>query len=457
MGLSARKKLLYALGQFGLVLCAYGVGKLFVSFFVTRGLGAAPVFPAFISQEYLLGFFTITGLIIGFTRLVDAVAGLFAGFTSDRSRLRRGRRTGIMAFSVVPLSMLSVLIFFPPVQGISHLNAVVLFSCLTLFYIFLSLYTVPYLALMAEYGTSPRDRMKLSTLMACATAFASILGDRIEWLMNHLVSLFSLSPLSSFRLIIVAYGVVSCLCMMAPAFLLNEKRHAGAAPVEGPFSAAFAAVLKDTCLKPYLVADAMYRVASAFAIAGFSYYVTVLLGLPRELTLFFLLFIFFANLILYVPAYYIVLRFGKRKSLFAAFVMLIVFLTASVFVGKYPFSPLIQGAILSILVALPASIFTVVPNAIVADLAVAAEKKTGIQRGGMYFGVHSFVTKFAQMVSSLLFPTLISIGSGEDGSGIGRVGLRLTLIIAAVFSFIGFLALFGYREKEVAVLLEKKD
>jgi GPH family glycoside/pentoside/hexuronide:cation symporter len=136
--------------------------------------------------------------------------------------------------------------------------------------------------------------------------------------------------------------------------------------------------------------------------------------------------------------------------------MLIVFLTLSSFAGSYPVPSAIQGAVLSILIAIPLAVFTVVPNAIVADFAVAAEKKTGAQRSGMYFGVHSLVMKSGQLFATLLFPLVMSVGS-LSSHGATRVGLRATLILSAIFSFIGFCALFGYREKEVAALLDKKD
>jgi len=106
------------------------------------------------------------------------------------------------------------------------------------------------------------------------------------------------------------------------------------------------------------------------------------------------------------------------------------------------------------LVAFPFSVFTVVPNALIADLVFAAERRTGVQRGGMYFGIHSMAVKAGIMFSSLVCPLVMSIGAAPSGS-VGRTGLRLTMILAAFFALAGFLFLFGYREKEVTVLLEK--
>lgn len=456
MGLSARKKGLYALGQFGTVLGAYGVGTFFASFYVNRGLSDAVTFPEYISQNYLFGLFTVTGLVIALSRLVDAVAGIFTGHYSDRSGMKRGRRTGFMAIAALPVALFSILVFFPPLSRPSAANAVVVLVCMIVFYVFLALYTVPYLSLLSEFGSSARDRVKMSTYMACATAIATLLGDRLSWFSEWFSLAFGTSPLVSFRVALSLAAFVSFLCMLAPALFVNEKRYSSAVPVPGTLRESVDAVVKDLSFRPYLVADIMYRIGSAFAISGFSYYVTVLLGLPRSFIGFFVLFIFFGNLAFYVPVCVLANSIGKKKTLSIAFLLLIVFLTLASFAGSFPVPSAIQGAVLSILIAIPLAVFTVVPNAIVADFAVAAERRTGAQRAGMYFGVYSLVMKSGQLFATLLFPLVMSVGS-LSRHGATRVGLRTTLILSAVFSFIGFCALFGYREKEVAALLEKKD
>ncbi len=455
MVLSTQKKFLYAFGQFGLVLCAYGVGNFFVSFYVSRGFSGSVVFPTFLDQGYLFGFFTVTGLIIALAKLVDAAMGLFSGYGSDRSRVKRGRRTGFMALAALPTALFSVLVFVPPVIGSSPVNAVFVLVVTILFYVFLSLYTIPYLALLSGCSNSSGDRLKITMMMAFATAIASLFGDRLSFVVDWIFSFGRLSHLSSFRLALLSYAVVSLVCMLIPSILIGERKYSEEEPDPGTFSVSFGAVVRDNRFRPYLLADMLYRIASAFAIAGFTFYVTVLLDLPMSFTVYYLLLIFFANIAFYAPVAALAQRAGKRAMLFAAFLMLIVFLTLSIFAGQYPLPSVIQGAILSLLIAIPLSIFTVIPNAIVADFAVAAEKKTGAHRAGMYFGVHSLVMKMGQLFSTLLFPSVMAIGTGNYAKP-SQTGLRVTLILAAAFSLVGFFALFGYREREVSALLERK-
>ncbi len=150
MNLSYGKKVVYALGQFGLVLSAFGAGSLFVTFFVTRSFSDTVLFPVFLHQGYFFGFFTAAGLVIALSKLVEAAGGLFFGYASDRNTMKKGRRTGFMLVAALPVSVFSVLVFFPPAGAALLLNSLFVLVVTVLFYFFLSLYTAPYLALLAE-------------------------------------------------------------------------------------------------------------------------------------------------------------------------------------------------------------------------------------------------------------------------------------------------------------------
>jgi Na+/melibiose symporter-like transporter len=298
--------------------------------------------------------------------------------------------------------------------------------------------------------------MQLSTLTASASALAYLLGNRISFFADHFAADLSLSPVESFRLVIALFALVSGVCLAIPPLFIDERRYSQTDPVTDGFSDSLSIVLKDTYFRSYLVSDLMYRIAAAFIMTGFSFYVTLLLGQKPDTVALYLLIIFFVNIALYFPVSIIVGHLGKKKVLFAAFLMLMLFMAFSAFAGNYPLDPFAQGLILCILAAMPLAVFTVVPNALVADLTVASERKTGIQRGGAYFGIFSLVVKAGELVSVLLFPLIVAIGS--SGAGVpGRAGLRLTLVLAAIFSLIGFISLFGYREKEIASLFEREE
>ncbi len=456
MNLSFGKKCVYALGQFGLVLSAYGAGKLFVSFFVDAGITRSGEFPLYIDSRYYFGFFTVIGLIVALNRLVDVAGGLLSGWLSDRNGMAKGRRTGFMLAAALPLAIFSVLAFFPPVGEVSPANAVFVLVCMVCFFTALAFYTTPYLALISEFGKTPRQRMHLSTLNAFASAFAYLLGNRITFFMNSFEADLGLSPVAAFRLVIALYGLVAVVSLAIPPLLIDERRYSQSEPVRDGFGNSISIVLRDSYFRSYLVSDLMYRIAAAFIMTGFTFYVTLLLGQKPDTVALYLLIIFFVNLALYFPISVVVEHLGKRRVLSAAFLMFMLFLAFSAFAGRYPLDPFAQGLILCVLVAIALSVFTVVPTALVADLAVASERKTGFQRGGTYFGVHSIVVKAGELIPAFLFPVVVMMGSAGKGMP-GRAGLRLTLALAAVFSLVGFISLFGYREKEIASLFEREE
>lgn len=450
--MSFGKKIVYALGQFALVLCAYAAGKLFLSYYVSE---SSPVFAAHIHREALLGLFTVAGLAIALSRLTDAGVSLLSGWLSDRSRSRFGRRTIFMLGSAVPVAFASLLVFTPP-TGNPGINSGYVLLMLLIFYTLLSLYATPFLAMLPEMGKTRRERLFISILLGVATATASLLGNRTFTLAGLLTGVTGLSLPNAFRLVIAGYAFVSALFLLLPALLIR-KSNPDEAPVREPFTRALSVVWGDAHFRSYLLADSMFRIASALVIAGFSWFVTVLLELDQRTANVLLLTVFFSNLVLFFPVYILVNRWGKRRILFVSYLLFMAALVASVFAGMYPVDSLTQGMMLAFMLSVPYAVFTVLPNALVSDLVVAAERKTGEQRGGMYYAVHTLVVKLGAITAGLLFPLFTIFVHGAIHREPGGTGLRLVLVLAAVCSLIGFFALFGYHEKEVSAVLGEKN
>ncbi len=449
------KKILYALGQFGWTLCAFGVGKLLVTFYVTGTAEGGYGFPVLIYQRYIFGFFTVIGLILAFTRIFDAAASLFSASICDRNRLKHGRRTGMMAIAVAPFALLSVALFMPPSTDDFYLNSIWLMIGISVYYLFMALYGIPYTAMLTELGRSVRERLQLTTAQAFASGAGFLLGTSVWRLMQAAESVLGLAPVSAFRLVLGGFAVIGVISMILPIIFLRTPSPSGDSPAERlPQSALL--VLGDRNFRGFALADCMYWAINTTILTGFFYYATVLLKLAETDVLFLTRIMFLCSFLFYFPVYRLAQALGKRKLLFIAFMIFAVLFALAIFIGKYPGSAFAQALLLVILFSIPVSIFAVVPNAVVADIAVSAEIRTGIQRPGMYFGVRSFVMKMAQMIATLLFPTLMLIGSRGDGEA-GRLGLRITLLMAALFSVVGFISLFGYREKEVRSVLEHRE
>ncbi len=448
------KKVIYALGQFGWTLCAFGVSKLLVSFYVPGADGTPVEFPVLIYQGYLFGFFTVIGLILAFTRIFDAAASLFSASLCDRNRLKRGRRTGMMTVAVIPFAVLSVAMFIPPTPADYRLNSIWLLIGISVFYLFMALYAIPYFALLPELGEDSRERTKISALQALFGGAGFLLGTGIWHYTEFLVEHTGLTAVTAFRLVLAGFACAGTLAMLMPVLFLRLPDSSGE-PVRERLPVSAIRVFADRNYRPFLVADCMYWLVNTIILTGFQYYSVYLLRLPENQVLLLGRIMILCSFLFYYPAYRLVRQWGKRRPLFIAFLLFTVLFSLAVFIGKYPGSPFLQAVFLVVFFSFPVALFSIVPNALVADMAVAAEIRSGIQRAAMYFGVRSLIMKTAQMVAVLMFPTLMLVGS--RGAEAGRVGLRLTLAVAALFSLAGFISLFWYREKEVRSVLDLRE
>ena len=109
-------------------------------------------FARFISQEPLLASLTLFGIITAVGRIFDAVTDPWIASLSDRSRNPKGRRIPFMTRAAVPFAVITVLVFFAPVEEISTINIIWVLVFLILFYLFMTMYCTPYNALLSEFA-----------------------------------------------------------------------------------------------------------------------------------------------------------------------------------------------------------------------------------------------------------------------------------------------------------------
>jgi glycoside/pentoside/hexuronide:cation symporter, GPH family len=115
--------------------------------------------------------------------------------------------------------------------------------------------------------------------------------------------------------------------------------------------------------------------------------------------------------------------------------------------------PLIFAYATVAVAAIPIAIFTIVPNAIVADIAEADGIETGNFKAGMFFGVRSFESNLGVSVANILFPSLLILGMSVDHP----VGIRMSAIVSIVICAAGLLVFLLYDERSVLRSLAKKE
>lgn len=455
------KKIIYALGQFGWSLASFGVVNLINYFYAAPGTGAGAgggateaaaeaaeaagtyLFPSFIPYGAVLGIFTIVGLLNAVFRLFDGVTDPVIAGASDRSRSRIGRRKIFMASAAAPFAVLSVLVFIPPVREETAANAVWLAVMLALFYIAMTAYVVPYTALISEYGHSSTERLNLSTMISITFALGALVGNLVYTLRPMFEPLFG--TVGAFQVVLAIFATVSLVLMYLPVLFIDERRYAEGGTSNQTAFAAFFSTFRNRDFRYFALSDFMYWLALTFIQTGIAYYVITLLGMPEAVTSALLVALFLLSFAFYVPVNLIAKRVGKKRLLAVAFIVFAGVFVLVTFFGTLPLPPAVQAWAVVVLAAFPLSTFSILPNAVIADVADAESRTTGSHKAAAFFGARGLMMKLGIAMANLIFPSLLLLGRTVENS----LGVRLTGVVAGAFLVLGLLLLLGYREDRV--------
>ncbi len=470
------KKWMYALGQFGWSLASFAVGSKLVYFYLPPpGIRFGPfvvqenVLPIIRSGSTILFGLTIIGLVFASGRLFDAITDPLIAGLSDRSTMKLGKRRSFMAIAVLPFAALSALVFMPPAQGITAGNTLWLFATVFLFYWCMTMYVTPFFALLPEIGHSPDERLQLSMFISITWALGTMVGSQVE-LFQGMLERGGMTSENAFQTVIWIFAGVSFVFMLLPIIFVDERKYAEPNVSQGSIAASLKSAFRNRDFLAFTLSDLAYWVAITIINTVLVYFVTVLLGLPKEFNSTLVMIMFLLSFVFYVPVQIAARKFGKKLLLTVAFVWFIAVFVYASGLGLYPLPMEVQGLIVVIMAGVPLAIFGIIQNAIVSDIAEADGIKTGDFKAGIFFGARTFMSKLGQTVAGLVIPSLLLIGAdlssvrdvvvtdlSAGGAVTGAMGVRATAIVAAVFCAIGLVLFLMYNEKGVLATLGTKE
>lgn len=438
-------KIIYALGQLGWSLASFGAANLLVYFYMPPE-GKEVIFPNFIFTGAIFGVIALLGLINSGSRIFDAITDPLIANWSDKTTSKFGKRKKFMAMAAIPFAALSFLIFFPISENI-NINTAWLLLTVFLFYLFMTLYVVPYNALISELGHHPDDRLNISTIISVTWAIGFIVGNMAYAIQAYFEQ--SMLPTAAFQLTMGIFAIVSLIFMLIPVFFLDENKYCEQSPAAINVFDSVKSVFKNRNFCFFSLSDLMYWLALTFIQLGVSYYITVLMQLDKSYATLFSTIGFFASFLLYAPINIAAKKWGKKPLLMIAFLCFCLNFGVLAFIDKLPIPTMGIFYFLALLSAFPLATFGIIPNTIIADIVHDHEEKTGQQQAGMFFAVRAFMMKLGISLANLIFPSLLLFGKSIDNP----FGIRLSAMCALFFCILGYFLFLKYKDvsKPIAI------
>lgn len=420
-----------------LAFCAPTLGVGFMYFLV--GLYMTPF-----ATDVLLISPAAMGAIFMVSRLWDAFSDPIAGYLSDRTRSRLGRRRPWLAASILPIGAVYVMLWSPP----SLLEGPALTAWMALgvigFYTAMTIFIVPHTALGAELTDSYHERTR-------------IFGYRhVIWTIGAVVAVGGMQMIinaADSRLVAreasLGVAVATAGLIALAVFGLRERPEFQGRGGDNPFRS-FRDIWRNPHARLLLIVFFIENLGAATVLV-LTFYVAKYVVLRPDLTGHFILAYMGASILfvgIWLP---LSRRFGKKRLWIASML-----LTACSFGGMFF---LAEGRIylisfLAIMAGTAAGCGAMVGPAIQADVIDYDEYVTGQRKEGAYFAAWNFVFKSSVGIMSMATLWVLEIvgfePNVEQGDGVRLAIVVLYSIVPLVCYLIGaaLLGAFSLNEKE---------
>lgn len=437
------KQIAYSIGQFGWSILISIVNLQLVYFYIPPESSGIP---AFIPQVVFLVVLNTLTLLAASGRLFDAITDPLIANLSDKWNSVNGRRIPFLKMGAFPAAFFCVLLFVPLYGEQSAGNVAWLFVIQVLFYLFLTVYVTPYFALLPELGHSANQRLNLSTYISVTYALGIMVAAQVPGVASMFQSSFGVDdPVRALQYAIACIAFFAMLLMFVPVIAIDEKKYCLGVPADIPLLEAVKNTFRNKNFIYYVVADFTYFMGLTIMMTGLLYSITILLGLEETMMGILLPAMILVSFVFYPVVNVIAKKTGKKMLISVSFFAMSVVFFVSFFLGKLPMPNMAQAYLLIVTYAIPLAFLSILPNAVLADIAEHDGLKKGVKQEGMYFAARTLMQKFGQTFGVLVFALLTSFGKdpGDD------MGIRLSGIFGGVLCLLAGLYFMKYNEKQL--------
>ncbi len=442
----------YCLPQFAIGLFTVMIANYLIYFYQPSTVSGLPTL---ITQGVvILGLLTVVGFVKAVGHIFDAVTDPLVAALSDKSKNPNGRRIPFMKWSALPYGFFALMVFFAPGKSPGPLNNIWLAVSLWAYFLFYTLYMIPYDALLPEMVTEGKTRITAYTMRS----FFFVTGSALGYMTPLIVSLFKKaghSPLWAWRITFLLFTILGSILLLVPVFAIKETDYVRSVRPSVSLATSIKHAFSNKYFRIVTVGQLLQHTGMAFFQACIMYYVTVLLGLPEGASTIILAISIAGSLALYPLVSTWAKKAGKRKPILLGCVMFTLAEFSIAIFADAPAPPMVKGVLIALFVSYPFAALNILPNSIVADVIEYDTIKTGVNQEGIFSAARNFITKLGTSLAIMIVPSLTVIGV-LAGENIGRSGLKLTGIVGGVLCLGAVVAYALYKEQEVLSVVHQK-
>jgi GPH family glycoside/pentoside/hexuronide:cation symporter len=382
------------------------------------------------------------GVATSIARVANALIVAPIGYWSDHLHSRWGRRLPFMFSASLPLLVIFVLLWSPPVMGVSMVNLFYLGLMLVLFNVTQALVIIPLGALLPELAVLDKHRVRLTMW----SSIFQFLGVVMASLAGPLIDRFGFTRMA------LIFAVFIFPLLYLPFLTLREQpgRQIDAKQRFG-FLQSLQTTLKNRAFLILSLAGICFWMATTFVMLVMPYIVTEICLLKVSDTIYFYVAGAFALLACYPAVNRLAGRFGKWSVFAGSLLASAVVMPGLMLIGSwFPVPLMVQGIIWVALQSIAMSGITMLPQAFAAEVTDHDEKTTGQRREGAYYSSWVLLGQLIGAVAALILPWLFLLGRSQSDLN-GPLGVRLTGPIGGVLMLVALLIFLKYPLRHLSV------
>ncbi len=346
----------------------------------------------------------VIGIILAGGRVLDAFTDPLIGFLSDHTRSKWGRRKPFIVISGPILFISFILVWLPPVNGNSLINAAFLATVLFFYYWSYTGMLIPWFAYLPEISADNNTRVKVATIGVVIGVVGALIGGGLSGPIMESMGAFKMA---------LILGAVGLIAGELTVFGIREK-YVPASDDPAPGMKEFIRILRqvfgDRQVLSFSAMIMLAQMTYQLMLMNVPYFTTLVLK-KQESDASLLMGQIIVVMALTAPLWYIALRrFSKRTVFRFILASMAIGFVAAYFIGSYPyFSIYSQALIILSLTIIPFGGMFVTVLGVIADLTDYDELKFGSRREAVYYGIYGIVRKSGWAFCSLIVAGVFSV------------------------------------------------